>query len=233
MSSSGYISTALSGSTGMSYSPRQIPGCVGWWTARDASTITIATGVSQWGDKSGFGNHLTQATAADQPTYTTSVSVDFNPANTHNLIAPAPIVALTTWEMFIVATSFSSNATWRALLNSGATTSATLLMLNIGGTQYGIWNGGFVQNGTNTWPNSTKKMARVKALGTQIYQSLDGNALTLTGSSGGSTGYSQIEGVCWPFQGFGNIHELILFNRELSETEADFIEHNNRKVWAL
>lgn len=40
-----------------------------WLDAADASTITIATGVSQWNDKSGNARNATQATAAKQPTY--------------------------------------------------------------------------------------------------------------------------------------------------------------------
>ena len=42
-----------------------------WLDASDASTITIATGVSQWNDKSGNSRYLTQATGANQPTIST------------------------------------------------------------------------------------------------------------------------------------------------------------------
>jgi hypothetical protein len=40
-----------------------------WLDAADLRTITIATGVSEWRDKSGNGSHATQATAANQPVY--------------------------------------------------------------------------------------------------------------------------------------------------------------------
>lgn len=40
-----------------------------WFDAADASTVTIATGVSQWNDKSGNARHVVQATGANQPTY--------------------------------------------------------------------------------------------------------------------------------------------------------------------
>lgn len=40
-----------------------------WLDADDVSTITIATGVSEWRDKSGNGRHFTQATTSKQPTY--------------------------------------------------------------------------------------------------------------------------------------------------------------------
>lgn len=40
---------------------------VGWWDAADATTITLATGVSAITDKSGNSRTFAQATAADQP----------------------------------------------------------------------------------------------------------------------------------------------------------------------
>ena len=49
------------------FNPRQISGLAGWWDADDSSTITIATGVSAWADKSGNGRTLTQTTANNQP----------------------------------------------------------------------------------------------------------------------------------------------------------------------
>ena len=40
-----------------------------WMDAADASTITTATGISEWRDKSGNGRHFTQSVAANQPAY--------------------------------------------------------------------------------------------------------------------------------------------------------------------
>lgn len=51
------------------WTPAQITTAL-WLDAADASTITLNGGnVSQWNDKSGNGRHATQATAANQPTY--------------------------------------------------------------------------------------------------------------------------------------------------------------------
>lgn len=43
-----------------------------WFDAADLSTISVATGVSEWRDKSGNSKHLVQATTASQP----SIEVD-------------------------------------------------------------------------------------------------------------------------------------------------------------
>lgn len=44
-----------------------------WFDASDAASVTLdASAVTQWNDKSGNGYHLSQATGANQPTYTTA-----------------------------------------------------------------------------------------------------------------------------------------------------------------
>jgi hypothetical protein len=40
-----------------------------WLDAADASTISLATGISEWRDKSGNARHFTQSTPASQPAY--------------------------------------------------------------------------------------------------------------------------------------------------------------------
>lgn len=51
-----------------------VPGDLGstlfaWFDAEDAASVTLATGVSRWADKSGNRDHLTQANAGLQPVY--------------------------------------------------------------------------------------------------------------------------------------------------------------------
>lgn len=45
-----------------------LPKILAWHDASDLSTISVATGVSNWMDKSGRGNHAVQATSGSQPT---------------------------------------------------------------------------------------------------------------------------------------------------------------------
>ena len=51
------------------FNPKSISGLYAWYDAADASTITQATGVSSWADKSGNGRTCSQATGANQPAY--------------------------------------------------------------------------------------------------------------------------------------------------------------------
>lgn len=53
--------------------PVQISGIGLWFDAADAGTISTATGVSEWADKSGNANHATQGTGSAQPTRQASI----------------------------------------------------------------------------------------------------------------------------------------------------------------
>ena len=55
------------------FNPKSLPGLIGWWDAADSSTVTLnGSTVSEWRDKSNSGFHLSQATAANQPSYDTA-----------------------------------------------------------------------------------------------------------------------------------------------------------------
>lgn len=52
---------------GGAFTPKSISGLAAWYDAADTSTLTIATGVSQWRDKSGNNRTLRQTTGNNQP----------------------------------------------------------------------------------------------------------------------------------------------------------------------
>jgi len=55
------------------FTPRSLSGLAGWWDANDTSTITLnGSTVSEWRDKSGASRHMSQGTAANQPSYVSS-----------------------------------------------------------------------------------------------------------------------------------------------------------------
>src|SRR5580692_5588369 len=54
------------------FTPVSLPNCVLW--LRADLGISIATGVSQWLDQSGCGNHVTQASGPNQPSLLSSWS---------------------------------------------------------------------------------------------------------------------------------------------------------------
>lgn len=64
----GVQSWSAGAARGSTFSPLNLTALRGWW--KSDTGITIATGVSQWNDQSGNGNHLLQATGISQPTVT-------------------------------------------------------------------------------------------------------------------------------------------------------------------
>jgi hypothetical protein len=51
------------------FDPKTIPNLTGWYLATDSASYTESSGqISEWRDKSGAGNHLTQTTANNRPT---------------------------------------------------------------------------------------------------------------------------------------------------------------------
>jgi hypothetical protein len=56
--------------TASGFDPRRIAGISAWYDASVTSSVTIATGVSQWNDLSGNNRHVFQSTGNNQPAYT-------------------------------------------------------------------------------------------------------------------------------------------------------------------
>jgi len=125
--------------TSAHFSPTSITGCQMWLDAADPSVVTIATGVSQWNDKSGNSNNLTQSTTGSQPTYASSL-ITF--ANDKYLNIPATVLNnLPTWSLFFVINPISTS-NWimsrqRDFVDSYNILSMTLSSTNYGGVQSG------------------------------------------------------------------------------------------------
>jgi hypothetical protein len=56
------------------WTPRQLPDLGLWLDASDAATVTVATGVSVWADKSGNGRNAAQAVGGKQPAYSSTIN---------------------------------------------------------------------------------------------------------------------------------------------------------------
>jgi len=122
-----------------------------WLDAEDTDSITLNGGnVSQWGDKSGNNNHASQATAAEQPTYS---ETDFNgkpaivwPNSGNSIRLTTPSFSAQTF-FFVTRYSTGTQNTWHASLQGlfgEATTPAGVIGL-IG-----------TAAGTDTWYNANQ-----------------------------------------------------------------------------
>lgn len=94
----------MSSSLHRRFLPTRFANCVLWLDA--AKGITLATGVAQWNDQSGNGNHVAQASGSNQPAYTTASTlmrgrpaIVFTGASSHSLILDAFAAAFTGDDM--------------------------------------------------------------------------------------------------------------------------------------
>ena len=129
--------------TSAHFSPTDITGCQLWLDAADSSAVTIATGVSQWNDKSGNSNNLTQSTTGSQPTYASSL-ITF--ANDKYLNIPATVLNnLPTWSLFFVINPISSS-NWIMSRQRDGMDSYNILSMTLSSTTSGGVQSGSVGN---------------------------------------------------------------------------------------
>jgi hypothetical protein len=126
------------------FDPRQISGLGLWLDASDASTITIATGVSQWNDKSGNGRNFSQGTGSFQPARITAGQNGRNTIRADGIddrlqcIIPGTLGMLNNVAgatLFAVRKWVTSPATNSALLSIMAGDVDTLTRANLSGGQ--------------------------------------------------------------------------------------------------
>lgn len=88
------------------FNPKSIAGLAFWLDASDSSTITTATGVSQWRDKSANAYAFTQSTGNNQPALTSAGqngrnTITFD-GSSDKLVSPAGLSLSSTHSVFVV-----------------------------------------------------------------------------------------------------------------------------------
>ena len=199
-----------------------------WLDAADTSTITESGGaVSQWDDKSGNGNDLVQATAANQPTTGTTTINGLNVISLDgNDRMESPSVSLTgatmiavvehTTESFIL---LASNGSPIGFAGAGASGSADTILVSSMGTMTLHFNASLFSGTTRN----------------QLYNELAGSTkivrLQLTGSfSGGLIPFSYVTDAYSPV---GNIAEVIVVDGTLTAGEISDCESYLADKWGI
>ena len=173
-----------------------------WLDADDADTITLnGSDVSQWNDKSGNGNHVSNGAASTQPAYLTTgwngkPTVSFTKAGLEflfkdgvsNFAANNDYTLASAFEYFQTNNAWDMVAGWRSVPNIAAAPNGgtpILQCISTSDTQIGIHNVDVAATNINVAVTSRlgKKIATVgRSGGTNG----DGGAVTVT-----STGFSQ------------------------------------------
>ena len=205
--------------------------------ASDSSTITIATGVSQWNDKSGQGNHVTQATGSKQPLLVNSslngkAVIRFNGTDEWMSRTSYTGGTLTQPTSIFGVYSWPSGSTTRRVLDSANNSSRHVIYLGSAG-QHGIFAGSELLGAGS--PNSTDRL-QYTALFNTTSSSLRKSKTTILS---GTTGTQIMDGIMLAASSgtnsFGDIDiaELLVYNATVSTVDRDAIEDYLTVKWGL
>jgi hypothetical protein len=227
-----------------------------WLDAADASTITLnGSTVSQWRDKSGNARHVSQATAANQPTLTAS-GLNGKPVLTFDgvddyLAAASPLIG-TTHSLFILFTPTIENefgtvfGQWKSgengrfyvIANQESAGPISAGRLNVANTTA---TGG---NGTNglaadvAISNTLTLITSISTTGSEQWKLFKNgtqwDSATITSVYTGvnsAIGSLNGTGPLFPFD--GTVSELISFSSVLSTTDRETLERNQGAYYGI
>jgi len=240
------------------FSPSSIPGLALWLDADDETTFTFSSGtlVSQWDDKSGEDNHVTQGTAASQPsrdaaTLNGKAVVTFDGAN-DRMVTGANALGTVNQLAFVGVVKFATRANSDEYDYfygvSGGTASAGAVVsfsyANPGASSYTgkyyLYGGGAVFTGptlTQGSPFVFSQIAQTAAPRHQLYidgvsQTVDAYTDTLSATGTLTLGNTGIGGVNHPFNGY--LAEGCWYvNSPLSEDNRTELEAYLATKWGL
>jgi hypothetical protein len=223
-----------------SFQPIDIAGCSLWLDAADPSTLTLSgSNVSQWNDKSGNGSHVSQATSANQPTYTSN-GVLFDGVNDflRSSVAISSFITASDYTVFLYGINFSVTA-------GGPSYTGPMFISDengwfgifISSTQVGAynWDGNADYAGVS-YTTSNNAIVTTQHTGGVLSASLFGNTAGTVAS--GNTGNLTFQlnlgrSYAGSFHTNCRINELIIFNRALTVSERQQVEGYLAWKWGL
>lgn len=223
------------------WTPAQISTTI-WYDASDSSTITLnGSNVSQWNDKSGNANNAVQATASQQPAFSSTgfnskPAVVFDGSNDTMAISTGTLGS--NISVFAVAKG-NTMASYRRLFHAGAGGADAFLLFGSVDNNFATFFG----DGTN-WNDLDVNSPSVSVLSNNILEVVNptsgSNATpyvngtaqnTKVGTMGTTTGGRLGDGVsqCWD----GPLAELVVVNSGVSTTVRQQIEGYLAWKWGL
>lgn len=226
---------------GSGFSPASVAGLALWLDASDAATITTATGVSSWADKSGGGRTATQATGSAQPTVQTAAqngknTLRFTEASSQFLtLSSALNVSATGYTIFaVMRRGGPASANKVEVLGSSVNTTVLALEWWTTGVLYshgvgGASRGQFSTAQASTTYNTVAAVCPPAADGKIYFNGADISSTpyaTATMTTLDRIGYSGAN-YC-----NGEIAEILLYNTNLSDPNRQSLEAWLKAKWA-
>lgn len=172
------------------WAPTSLPNLGFWYDAADPATITVATGVSQWDDKSGNARHLLQGTGANQPATGTRTQnnrnvIDFDGTN-DTLVTTATWTYGHQWTIYIVAKSDDgADSTIQHLFDGESAATAYGRLIKNSTNVWRVRDGSNVDRGT---PDTSAHLFTVQFNGASSLLRIDGAQVGAAGDAGSNSG---------------------------------------------
>ena len=227
-------------SAASSFIPTDISGLTAWFDADDSGTI-IESGnsISQWNDKSGNGNNVTQATSSNQPLTNTNT---INGKNVITFDGLNDYLKRATWTGGVIAQpntafvvfKFDINAA-RTIFDGSSSGTERHIIRTASSSTISIWAGA-----VTVLTSSDVGSLAVPRLITAVYNSTSSEiymegTLEKTGDSGSFSMQGISLGSNWdvalPFD--GDIAEVIIYNKLLNTTERQQAEAYLTTKWGI
>ena len=227
------------------FNPLDVSGCLLWLDAADSTTLTLSgTSVTQWNDKSGNSNNVSQGTVAKMPTYSNSI-INFVPAQT-----------LTSTGTFSLGLS---NVTAFAVLQYSASSTQDTCLFQLyaldGGTDYLSSNSMFLSYQTTPRTElyycATGGLYNTSSPNNRTLYSLNARTKTITAFRNGTSYGSRtptlaggtatklllnqryVSGAITGNGATGSVCEVILYPTNLSTSQQQQIEGYLANKWSL
>lgn len=215
------------------FNPKSIANLAAWWDFDDASTVTVATGISSVTDKSGNGRTLAQSTANNRPAWTASsingkyaaVFDGVNDGLTASFTLAQPITA------FLVAKYNSGTNTGTATLMDGASGN-TMRVFRTSSTQLALFAGAQLTS-NSMLPEAWNVIDAVYNGASSVIRT---NAQTTSGNAGTATPggiYLGVFGNGFSNPGDVSVAHVLLYARSLSASERSSVRKWLANLYAI
>ncbi len=227
--------------------PTEITGCVGWYDAADAATITQSSGeISQWDDKGSAGLDVVQSTSSQKPN---TVSGDLNSKDTiyfdNGDILNATghhVSGSSSRTIFIVAKANEGSSSGNRLCHLGHTAGTGTMVFLTTELGFRCGTGVTVIHNDDTLSQVNYEVIEYNLNGTILNDLTgykDGVLLTPTTvgkgtttlNTSGNTAIGATEDLGGLFDGW--IAELIIYDSSLSEADSNLVREYLEDKWGI
>lgn len=231
---------------GISFLPTTLANNVLWLDAADSRTIIESSGsVSQWNDKSGSGNNVTQGTGSEQPTTNATTQnglnvLDFDGGDA--FIIPSGLFSIPNGPntSFYVARRNTETAAQEIILamgEVGVNNNHMCFFLQTAGA-ITFFNRTAEANTVNSTGNTNTNFQIIRTQRNGTAQSIEVNRANNANNAFGQDAPNTDIGRIGSRTGgssrlIGSIAEMIIYNRALSATEIALVEDYLSNKWAI